>query len=224
MRTFKILGLLLDYPTAELLEHLDDCEQMLRQEKFLPRKHLKSLATFLDTLRGRDLYQLQEEYVAIFDRGRSHSLHLFEHIYGESRDRGQAMVNLSEAYEARGLFIKQAELPDFLPMFLEFLSLCPIDQAIELLGEPIDILAMIGARLHKNDSPYAVVFDAVVALSKIKPDKSKISEALEAYTDDTTPEAIDKEWEEAAAFGDAPQSSGCGSCPSSSNRQFVSIN
>lgn len=224
MRTFKILGLLLDYPTQALMAHLEDCEQELRQEKFLPRKHLQAVTKFLEALKDQDLYQLQEEYVSTFDRGRSHSLHLFEHIYGESRDRGQAMVNLSEAYEEKGFFIKQSELPDYLPMFLEFLSLCPSHQAIDMLGEPIDILAMIAARLHKKDSSYAVIFDAVVALSKVKPDKAKISEILETEVEDTSLEAIDKEWEEAAAFGGDPTQSDCGTCASKSNTQYVSIN
>ena len=86
---------------------------------------------------------MQEEYVSTFDRGRSHCLHLFEHIHGESRDRGQAMVNLSDAYEEKGFFIDQAELPDYIPCFSSS-SLCArSDEAVALAGRT--------DRYHGND-------------------------------------------------------------------------
>ena len=103
MKTFKVLGLLMSYPRPEWASHLEECKQLLAQEKFLPGKQLKAVVAFIEMLETADLYSVQEEYVATFDRGRSHSLHLFEHIYGESRDRGQAMVNLSDAYKEKGL-------------------------------------------------------------------------------------------------------------------------
>lgn len=224
MRTYKILGLLLNYPKPELMSHIDDCEQVLRQENILPRKQLKAVIEFMHKMKAKDLYQLQEEYVLTFDRGRSHCLHMFEHIYGESRDRGQAMVNLADSYEEKGFFIKQAELPDYIPLFLEFISMCSSQEAVDWLGEPVDILATIAARLHKNDSAYAVIFDSLVALSKVKPNKDKVNEVLSIEIDDTSPEAIDKEWEEAAAFGGQPNQSDCGSCAASTGSQHVSIN
>jgi nitrate reductase delta subunit len=97
MMSFKVLGLLMSYPKAEWLSHLEECSLLLVQEEFLPRKNLRAVLAFIEELKAADVYSLQEEYVATFDRGRSHSLHLFEHIHGESRDRGQAMVNLSDA-------------------------------------------------------------------------------------------------------------------------------
>lgn len=212
MRTFKVLGLLMSYPKTEWVSHLDELGPLLLAENLLPRKQLQAVLAFIDELKSADLYSLQEEYCSTFDRGRSHCLHLFEHIHGESRDRGQAMVNLSDAYEEKGFFIDQAELPDYIPMFLEFLSLCPQNEAVTLLGEPIDIMATIGTRLKKRDSSYAVLFDALVALSKVKPSKEKIQEVLDQELEDDSLEAMDKEWEEAAAFGGQPDQPGCGGC------------
>jgi nitrate reductase delta subunit len=223
MKTFKVLGLLLSYPRPEWLDHLDDFKALLLEENFLPNKQLKSLVVFIDDLKATDVFSAQEEYVSTFDRGRSHCLHLFEHIHGESRDRGQALVNLLDAYEEKGFFIDQAELPDFIPLFLEFLSLCPVNEAVALLGEPIDVMASIGTRLHKRDSSYAVLFDALVALSKVKPSQEKIQEVMEQPLEDDSLEALDKEWEEAAAFAGQPDQAGCGSCKTPDNGLQINI-
>lgn len=223
MKTFKVLGLLMSYPEASWLSHLDDFEAVLMQEQSLPKKKLSAVLAFIAELKSADLYSLQEEYVATFDRGRSHCLHLFEHIHGESRDRGQAMVNLASAYEEKGLFIDQAELPDYLPLFLEFLSLCPEDEAITLLAEPVDIIATIGVRLEERQSVYGPLFDALVALSKTKPDNDRISAVLASGPEDDSLEALDKEWEETAAFDGQPDSSGCNGCADSSNGLNVTI-
>jgi nitrate reductase delta subunit len=212
MKTFKILGLLMSYPKPEWVAHLDECKLVLEEEKLLPKKHLKAVVAFIEMLKSADIYSVQEEYVATFDRGRSHCLHLFEHIYGESRDRGQAMVNLIEAYEEKGLFIDHAELPDYIPLFLEFLSLSSADEAVTLLGEPIDIVATIAARLQERDSSWAALFTAVVALSKVKPNQDKIEEVLAQGPEDNSLEALDKEWEEAAAFAGQPDQSDCRAC------------
>ena len=223
MNTFKVLGLLMSYPKPEWVAHLDECEALLMQEKFLPKKQLQAVLAFTTELKTADIYAVQEEYVSTFDRGRSHSLHLFEHIHGESRDRGQAMVNLSDAYEEKGLFIDQAELPDYIPLFLEYLSLCPVDEAVNLLGEPIDIMATIAARLQKRKSSYTVLFDALVALSKVKPSQEKIQEVLAQAPEDTSLDALDKEWEEAAAFAGQPGQSDCGSCVTPSDDLNIKI-
>ena len=212
MKTFKVLCLLMSYPKPDWVAHVDECEVLLMQEKFLPKKQLQAVLAFTTELKTADLYAVQEEYVATFDRGRSHSLHLFEHIHGESRDRGQAMVNLSDAYEEKGLFIDKAELPDYIPLFLEYLSLCPVDEAVNLLGEPIDIMATIATRLQKRDSSYAVLFNALVALSRVKPSQDKIQEVLAQIPEDTSLEALDREWEEAAAFSGQPDQTDCGAC------------
>jgi nitrate reductase delta subunit len=224
MKTFRILGLLMSYPQPEWLAHLDEIRTLLREEGFLPKKQLRAVQAFIDELQTGDLYSVQETYVSTFDRGRSHCLHLFEHIHGESRDRGQAMVNLSDAYEEKGLFIDEAELPDYIPLFLEFLSLCPVDEAVALLGEPIDIMATIATRLHKRDSSYAALFDALVALSRVKPSQEKIEAVIAQEIEDDSLEALDKEWEEAAAFAGQPGQPGCGGCKAPDDGLRIKIN
>ena len=223
MKTFKVLGLLMSYPVSEWVSHLDECERVLEQERLLPKKHKKAVMAFIGMLKSTDLYSVQEQYVATFDRGRSHSLHLFEHIYGESRDRGQAMVNLIDAYEEKGLFIDQAELPDYIPLFLEYLSLCPADEAVALLGEPIDIMATIAARLQERNSSWAALFAALVALSRVKPNQDRIEEVLAQGPEDNSLEALDKEWEEAAAFAGQPDQSDCRACAAPTDGLNITI-
>ena len=152
MKTLKVLGLLLSYPEPEWIAHLGECEQALLHEEVLPRKALSAVLAFIGELKTADIYEAQEQYVATFDRGRSHCLHLFEHIHGESRDRGQAMVNLAAAYEEKGLVIDSAELPDYLPLFLEYLSLRPAAEARDLLGQTAHIVSVLRQRLKKRRS------------------------------------------------------------------------
>ena len=123
----------------------------------------------LKELAAGDLYDLQERYVLLFDRTRSLSLHLFEHVHGESRDRGQAMVDLKAQYEKAGLEQDSTELPDFLPLFLEYASTLPATEARDALAQPAHIFAAMAERLRKRRSAYEAVFRALVALSAAKP-------------------------------------------------------
>jgi len=212
MNTFKLLGLLLSYPEPNWLGQLDACRALLKEEGLLTGKSLKSVLSFMDTLEQRDPYELQEDYVATFDRGRAHSLHLFEHIHGESRDRGQAMVNLADTYAKKGLYIDRAELPDYLPLFLEFLSCCDADEAIELLGEPVEVIAAIHQRLQEKGSPYTAVFGALRALSGSRPRQGWLRELLAATPAEESLESLDREWEETAAFASPRDQQDCRSC------------
>ena len=201
MKTFKLLGLLLTYPEGTVYSESNELSQTLRSEALLPEKFIKKVEIFLTAQKNQDLMAAQEDYVETFDRGRAHCLHLFEHIHGESRDRGQAMVDLSETYAAKGLHIDSSELPDYLPLFMEYLSRCELQDATELLGEAIDVIAVIGAKLKKRKSPYADIFTSIEALSVVKADTEKIKTALrEAHKDPETLEELDKQWKEAEAF------------------------
>ena len=207
MKTFKLLGLLLTYPEGTVYSESNELLQTLRSEALLPEKFIKKIEIFLTTQKAQDLMAVQEDYVETFDRGRAHCLHLFEHIHGESRDRGQAMVDLSETYAAKGLHIDSSELPDYLPLFMEYLSRCELQDATELLGEAIDVIAVIGAKLKKRKSPYADIFTSIEALSVVKADTEKIKTALrEAHKDPETLEELDKQWKEAEAFTGNPLS------------------
>lgn len=207
-----MLGLLLTYPEERLYGAFGEIAAILREEALLPEKSIKRIEKFLTEQQGKDFMEVQEDYVETFDRGRAHCLHLFEHIHGESRDRGQAMVDLSETYASKGLYINNNELPDYLPLFMEYLSRCSFEEARALLGEAIDVIAMIGAKLRKRHSPYAEIFAATETLSMVKPDQIKIKEALNAAPKDPeTPEELDEEWREAEAFSGDPVAD-CNTC------------
>ena len=176
-----------------------------------------------DDLDDEDPLALQERYVATFDRGRAHSLHLFEHIHGESRDRGQAMVNLAATYADKGLVIDRAELPDYLPLFLEFLSCCAPSEAIDLLAEPVEVIAAIGQRLKEKGSPYSAVFEALVALSRARPRQDWMNALLASTPAEDSLASLDREWEEAAAFGALPEPQDCGGCSARQDGLHVKV-
>ncbi|KGD86699.1 nitrate reductase [Achromobacter sp. RTa] len=165
MNPYRLLSALLCYPEAELLDALGEVETALGA---YPDAE-EALQPMMEYLATHDLISLQENYVATFDRNRSHSLHLFEHVHGESRDRGQAMVDLLDTYRQHGFEPVVSELPDHVPLFLEFLGVIEPGQAQELLDDAIHVLAAIGARLARNDSPYACIFAVLRAQSRVVP-------------------------------------------------------
>lgn len=222
MRSFKIMGLLLTYPSEELQLNMNELKTALQQEGTLPSKLEKALIKFMDQLAGRNLLKAQEDYVALFDRGRGHSLYLFEHIHGESRERGPAMVDLIEHYKEKGMMMTGEELPDFLPLFLEYLSVCPPEGAQESLGEVVHIIAAIGAKLKKKGSGYSHVFQALEKMTSVKINAEFVRQALidEDARDDSL-EALDKEWEETPAF-DGIGDDACNTCPTAAPMNFGS--
>jgi nitrate reductase delta subunit len=217
-KTFKVLAALLTYPTAEIQEAAGDFLPALEEEGLISAALRKRLRPIVAEYRERDLLDLQERYVLLFDRTRSLSLHLFEHVHGESRDRGQAMVDLQSMYEASGLVIDTTELPDFLPLFLEYLSILPRDRALELLGEPAHVIAAIKERLIKRESCYAAVLDALGSIAGAA--DPKVTEAILKEPDDDPEdlEALDAAWEaEQVEFGPAAAGEGGGNgCASGS--------
>lgn len=166
MKHFQILSALLQYPEEVLIESLPEICQELEDA---PAGMAGVLEPLVDFLASQPLISLQESYVNTFDRSRSHSLHLFEHVYGESRDRGPAMVSLMQEYTDRGFFIAADELPDYLPLFLEFLGQVDAATAEEFLGESIHVIARIGEKLQESGSPYACVFDVLRSLTDVAP-------------------------------------------------------
>ena len=165
IRTFKVLSLLLSYPTEEIRAAASGFHDVIESEGLVPARFRKGLHDVIDEVAARDLYDLQERYILLFDRTRSLSLHLFEHVHGESRDRGQAMVDLMALYESHGLYIGAKELPDYLPLFLEFLATQPLPEARSLLAQPLHVVTALGERLRKRKSVYAAVFRALEALA-----------------------------------------------------------
>ncbi len=211
MRIFRAFSALLSYPTEDFVAALDEIGEVIANERLVPARERAALLDLVHDLRGCDLYDLQERYVLLFDRTRSLSLHLFEHVHGESRDRGQAMVDLRALYEANGLVGAENELPDFTPLFLEFLSTLDPTQALPLLGEPAHVFTALAERLHKRKSPYEAVFRALTAIAKVQPDEALL--ALLRAEPDPEPddfEALDEAYEDAPVDFGAPAGDSCG--------------
>lgn len=209
-RTLKAISLLLSYPTAALQAAMPEIGGVLAAETRLTAAARRALRPLVEELAGRDLYALEEQFVSLFDRSRSLSLNLFEHVHGESRERGGAMVSLLETYRAGGFEPDTSELPDHLPALLEYLSMRPGEEARELLADAGHIFEALNARLARRESAYAAVFGALVQLSGAAVDHGAASELLEAPDDDPEDlEALDRIWEESEVrFGPDP-AAGC---------------
>jgi len=176
------------------------------------KREIKLLADLARDIAEGELYDVQERYVFLFDRTRSLSLHLFEHVHGESRDRGQAMVDLMAVYEENGLSIDEKELPDYMPLFLEYLATRTESEAQEMLGQTLHIVTAMRERLKKRKSIYANVFLALEAFAKSKPDQALVDTILARPEDDPNDlKALDEIWEEeVVTFGGNSGEGDCG--------------
>lgn len=207
VRTYKALALLLSYPEESYRDLYAAALDVLVEERLV--RDVRGLDRLSRELASEDVLDLQARYVQLFDRSRTLSLHLYEHVHGESRDRGQAMVELKRLYFARGLELSAHELPDHLPVFLEYLSLLEPNQAAALLGEAVHVLTALRERLKKRKSSYAAVLSALVELADVTADAAALTALLSQPEDD--PEdlaALDRAWaEEPVSFG--PEQGAC---------------
>jgi nitrate reductase delta subunit len=189
--TLRVLAHLLRYPGPEFRAHIPDMQQALKDESALAPIRLAELGALLKHLALNPSVEVEADYVELFDRGRSTALHLFEHVHGDSRERGPAMIDLIQTYEKGGLYLGTEELPDHLPVVLEFASTQPAAQAREFLGEIAHIVRTIFSALQAKKSPYASVLAAVLELAGEK-----------AETVALAPEpAMDEAWAEPPVFG-----------------------
>lgn len=191
--TLRALSALLHYPDEALRAAVPEIRTVLLNEHLVSEQQRLRLEPLLFRLSDGDLIALQEHYVELFDRGRTHSLHLFEHIHGESRDRGQAMVDLRGRYVAAGLDPSSNELPDYLPLFLEYCSTLPREEALAELAEPGTIIATLADRLAARGTDYAGL---LAVLRDLSGGQSVPPEAMIAVEDPDDLEALDAAWEE----------------------------
>ena len=194
--TLRALAALLGYPSAELKAHAGEIREALAEDAALPRASRRRLDPLISALEAEELLELQAAYSELFDRSRSLSLHLFEHVHGESRERGQAMIDLAEQYMAAGCLLESQELPDFVPVFLEYASCLEPPEARETLSQPAHVFAALEERLVQRGSDYAAVFHAIVVLGEGRLDHEALSE-LQKNSPSDDPARIDEEWEEA---------------------------
>ncbi|MCW5631440.1 MAG: nitrate reductase molybdenum cofactor assembly chaperone [Rhodoferax sp.] len=189
-RTLRTLAVLLGYPDSGLRQALPQMREVLRTEQALSAPRLAEIDALLAQLARRDTLDNEAEYVALFDRGRATSLHLFEHVHGDSRDRGPAMIDLAQTYEKAGLYLAEGELPDYLPVVLEFVSTQPPKEARAFLAEMAHIFNAIFAALQKHESPYASVLGALLELAGEK------AQAVTVAKEDD----LDESWAEPPVF------------------------
>ena len=163
--SLRVLAALLGYPDAQLRADLPEMRELLQAERAVSAPRQAELVSLMDSLRRKDAMQAEADYVELFDRGRSTSLHLFEHVHGDSRDRGPAMIDLGQTYQTAGLTLAEGELPDYLPAVLEFVSTQPPREARAFLGEMAHIFNVIFGALQQRESPYASVLGALLELA-----------------------------------------------------------
>lgn len=214
MQFIRVLSLLLDYPTAALVEAKDDLLAAVESAP-LRATRKEQLKLFIKNRCSGDLMDWQSHYDSLFERGRAVSLLLFEHVHGESRDRGQAMVDLMREYREAGLDIGVRELPDYIPLYLEFLSTQGEENLQIGLADVAHILSVLACRMEQRDSDYAVIFYSLIDLSGAELDLESVREQIKSEQRDDTKEAMDKVWEEEmVTFGPDSGSDGCGSATS----------
>lgn len=218
----RLLSRFIDYPSEQLHEHKADFLALIANEERLPEDIKTQLSDFIETRLSMDLLDWQAEYDGLFERGRSLSLLFFEHVHGESRDRGQAMIDLIAQYKLAGLNIDVRELPDYVPLYLEFVATQPVDSQAGWLQDVAHIMALLTARLQKRENNYQAVFAAVLALSGVEVELTEVHQQIAYEKRDDTKEAIDKVWEEEAVTfgGDAVN----GGCPTTQNRPSAEQN
>jgi nitrate reductase molybdenum cofactor assembly chaperone NarJ/NarW len=209
-RTLKALSLMLSYPSQELQDAMPEIGPVLAADPRIAPNTRSALRALTESLGEGDLFDLQESYVMLFDRSRTLSLNLFEHVHGESRDRGGAMVSLIETYRGGGFEPATTELPDHLPVLLEFLASRPFVEAQETLADAAHIFDALTTRLVRRESGYAAAFAALSQLAGAQADLQAVAGMLAQPDDDPTDlAALDAVWEETeVTFGPDPKA-GC---------------
>jgi len=225
MKIFKLISLLLDYPAHSLKEDAPAIFEMIMADDDIKPDTKVAMIDFVEQRSTMDLLDWQSDYDALFERGRNLSLLLFEHVHGESRDRGQAMVDLMDQYKQAGLEIGAKELPDYLPLFLEFLSTQDRPDAQAWLQDVGHILGTLYSRLEARDAGYASLISALIEISKAELDMAEIEKLTSTEERDDTFEAIDKVWEEEmVTFSGGPDQSNCPSSVSRPSEQQSRVN
>jgi len=173
--SLRVLAALLGYPDAPMCGYLPEMRDILRSEGALSAARQAELDALIESLASADPMETEANYVELFDRSRHTSLHLFEHVHGDSRERGPAMIDLGQTYEKAGLYLAPGELPDYLPAVLEFVSTQPPQEARAFLGEMAHIFNALFSALQQRETPYASVLGALLELAGEKAQPVKLA-------------------------------------------------
>lgn len=152
---YRIVSKLLDYPDASLLDALTELKHELTDSKALFLAERQAMACFLEYLESMPLTELQAAYVLTFDLTPEHALHLTHHLFGDDKSRGPALIDLTEFYKEYGLELAANELPDYLPLVLEFAAQLDASEAQMFLAQWVKVLKQLAANLEEAKSPYA---------------------------------------------------------------------
>ncbi|HEY0634261.1 MAG TPA: nitrate reductase molybdenum cofactor assembly chaperone [Gammaproteobacteria bacterium] len=155
MIIYTLLSRLLDYPEPDLKGHVEFMRKLIAHEPSLNTAERGVISAFLDYLEATPQITLEEGYVQTFDMIPEHSLHLTHHLFGDDRGRGPALVDLGEHYKGMGLEVKAGELPDYLPLILEYVSTLDEMEARVFLADAHKVVTVIAANLEQAGSPYA---------------------------------------------------------------------
>lgn len=155
MTIYKLLSVLLDYPNQELFDNLPEIRQVLDDCKDFNEAERSTVRKFLAWLESADSTDIQADYVQTFDLTPEHSLHLTHHLFGDDKNRGPALIDLTELYKDYGVEAVANELPDYLPLILEFVAYQEEGEAQTFLSDAVKVFAVLAANLEKAKSPYA---------------------------------------------------------------------
>ncbi|MFB2653901.1 nitrate reductase molybdenum cofactor assembly chaperone [Shewanella seohaensis] len=196
MTSLRLIALLLDYPEKEVWDNAQELNNLIKQCAELSEYHKELIKQFIEQMTQTPLMDLQAQYGDLFERGRSLSLLLFEHVHGESRDRGQAMIDLLNQYNAAGMELTAKQLPDYLPTYLEYLSQLTVYESIDGLKDVASILALLKERLSQRQSFYSNLLQVLVEQSGEAIAQERLAETVANEAKDDTPQALDAVWEE----------------------------
>lgn len=161
MRLYKILSVLLEYPDQELIDHLPELHSEIDTCLDMDDAERVAMRQFLAHLQGTPLTTLQADYVQTFDLTAEHSLHLTHHLFGDDKNRGPALIDLGELYKDYGVEVVTNELPDYLPLILEFAAYLDDSEASVFLADANKVLGVLADNLNIAGSPYAALLSIV---------------------------------------------------------------
>jgi nitrate reductase molybdenum cofactor assembly chaperone NarJ/NarW len=213
MIVLRALGALLSYPCPELRDALPEIADVIGGSPLMGSPERTAVLGLIDLLANADPLWAEERYVEIFDRGRATSLHLFEHVHGETRDRGEAMVELKAIYERAGFRLAAKELPDYLPVVLEYLSCRGHAETREMLSDCAHVLRSVGEALLQRGSPYSAVFQALLSIAGETGLDARAASHNTVETED-----LDRDWFEQPAFAPEPSTTGAAAAARKINR------
>ncbi len=161
--SLHVLSVLLHYPDEDLFNRLNEIASAADQSR--PADVKSAIQSFIGELETHSLIQVQERYTAVFDIDSATTMNMTYHAFGDNEKRAAALANLQHNYEQAGWERTTGELPDYLPMMLEFLSICPYPEYAEPVWECLQGVHPLVARLEKKAPVYAALLKPIARMA-----------------------------------------------------------